>query len=66
MKWIVLLLPFSFLTACTGSNTDALEPHQIVAAPINKWVHWNEEVPVDVTEDKIIKAKRICPERYVD
>lgn len=61
-----LLLPCSLLAACTGSNTDALEPHQIVSAPKNRWVHWNEEVPVDVTEDKIIKAKRICPERYAD
>jgi len=64
IKW--LLFPFLFLTACTGSNTDPLEPHQIVNAPENRWVHWSENAPVDVTQEKAIRSKRVCPQGVSD
>jgi hypothetical protein len=66
IKWLVLFLPFSFLTACTGSNTDPLEPHQIVTASGNRWVHWDENAPVDVTQEKTIRPKRVCPQGVSD
>lgn len=66
IKRLVLFLPIYILTGCTGSNTDSLEPHQIVSAPGNRWVHWNENAPVDVTQEKTIKTKRVCPQSVVD
>lgn len=60
MKWIAVLSSAFILTACTGSNTDAIERHQIIASPENRWVHWGEEPPLDVTEAKVT-SNHDCP-----
>jgi len=45
---IMLCILVSLLSACV--NTDALLPHQIIAVPQNKWVGFEEETPLDVTD----------------
>ena len=47
---ILLLINALCFTACSRVNTDALLPHQIIAAPKNKWVGIEEETPLDVSE----------------
>lgn len=59
------LLTTTFLTACIGSNTDSLEPHQIIESPKQRWVCLSEEAPIDVTEDKI-KTNQACPRTHAD
>lgn len=62
---ITVLLSLALLTACIGNNTDSLEPHQIIESPKQRWTHWNEETPIDVTEEKII-TNHTCPHSYAD
>ena len=60
MKWIAVLSSSVILTACTSNNTDAIERHQIIASPENRWVHWGTEAPLDVTEAHAT-SKHHCP-----
>lgn len=46
----LLLVPVLLLSACFRINTDALQPHQIIAAPNDKWVGLEEETPLDVSD----------------
>lgn len=53
------------LSGCTVSNTDHLEPHQIISAPQHEWIHLNQDAPLDVTQEKI-KTKQVCPRSIED
>ena len=65
MKWIIMLLSGLALAGCFNDNRDALESHQIIAAPKNRWVHWGQENPVDVSEGEVISHKP-CKRKPVD
>ena len=67
MKWMLFLLSGFALTGCFNDNRDldALASHQIIAAPANRWVHWRDETPVDVSEEKVISHKP-CQRKPVD
>lgn len=64
MPYFLILLLF-LLTSCSQSNTDALEPHQIVTAPRFQWIHWDQDPAIDVTEAQI-KTRQTCPKRVID
>jgi hypothetical protein len=55
-----LLLVTLGLTACSLNHTDTLEPHQIIASPEHRWVHWQDSAPVDMTHAKV-KSHYDCP-----
>ena len=63
MKWIMVLCALATLTSCNKNGRDALETHQIIAEPKTHWVHWQQEVPVDVTEEhvKLKKPRQKLP-----
>ncbi len=65
MKKKILLMSCLLLSGCIGSNTDPLEPRQIIASPQNKWIHWDENPPVDVSQEEV-QTGSICPKRYLD
>ena len=63
MKWmpvISILYSTFLLSACGLNHTDVLESHEIIASPANRWIHWHDTVPLDVTEAKI-KTHHDCP-----
>ncbi len=65
MRWGMIVVCF-LLNGCTRSNTDHIESHQIISAPPAKqWVHWDEDAPIDVTQDKV-KTKQVCPRQRND
>lgn len=59
MKRTMLLCTLIFLQSCVpvGRETDALSTHQIIAEPRPKWVHWGQEAPIDVSEERVISHK---------
>jgi hypothetical protein len=60
MKWIAMLSVFLMLTSCYRNGRDAIEAHQVIAEPSNRWVHWGQEDPINVTEDKKITSLKPC------
>ncbi len=64
MRWTIFLMCF-LVGACSRSNTDALEPHEIVNSPAHNWVRWDQDAPLDVTQEKV-KTKQVCPRRRED
>lgn len=65
MKRIVFLLSGLALTGCFNDSLDKLSTHQIIAAPENRWVHWGQENPVDVS-DKEDRSHKACQRKPVD
>jgi len=65
MKWIFFVLSGVALTGCFNDRLDELSTHQIIAAPANRWVHWGQQNPVDVSEEKVISHKP-CKKNPVD
>ena len=65
MKWILSLLAGAILTGCFNDSLDELSPHQIIAAPKNRWVYWGQENPVDVS-DKSDRSHKACQKKPVD
>jgi hypothetical protein len=59
MKWLLVLCALATLTSCNKNGRDALETHQIIAEPKTRWIHWQQEEPVDVTEERV-KSIRPC------
>lgn len=65
MKWIVFLLSGCALTGCFNDSLDEISPHQIIAAPENRWVHWGQQNPVDVS-DKDDNSYKACQKKPID
>ncbi len=57
MKWIAILCTLFVLTSCYKNGRDAIESHQIIAEPGTRWIHWGQETPVDVTEERVDSVK---------
>lgn len=57
MKYLLVLAALLSLNSCYKNGRDAQEPHQIIAEPKNRWVHWQQEAPVDVSEDRETSVK---------
>ncbi len=53
MKWMVVLCTLLTLTGCYRNGRDALETHQVIAEPTKRWIHWQDEEPIDVTKDRV-------------
>ncbi len=57
---MAVLCMLLIVTSCYRNGRDALESHQIIAEPSTRWVHWQQEEPVDVTKGRIIKHIKPC------
>ena len=60
MNRIAVLCLLLMLASCYRNGRDALESHQIIAEPNTRWVHWEQEAPVDVTQDRLTKPIKPC------
>lgn len=60
MKGLGLSCVLFLLTACNNHATDAVSYQEVIASPPNRWIHWGETQPVDVTQ-AIEKSNDICP-----
>lgn len=57
MKRIMILVMLFALNGCYKNGRDATEAHQIIAEPKTRWIHWQQEEPIDVTEERVVSAK---------
>lgn len=57
MKRLLCIILVLCTSGCYKNGRDAQEPHQIVAEPANKWIHWQQEEPVDVTNERETSVK---------
>ncbi len=59
MKWLAMLCAIFILTCCHRNGRDAIESHQVLAEPNNRWVHWDRDPPINVTEERV-NSKAPC------
>lgn len=59
MKWLWVLCALTMLQGCYKNERDALAKHQIIDLPCKRWVTWEQEAPVDVTEERV-QSTRSC------
>lgn len=50
-KWTLILC--FIIGGCYQNGRDAIATHQIIAEPKSRLIHWQEEVPIAVTEKRI-------------
>lgn len=60
MRRVNLLWMILILSGCHHNGRDALASHQIIAEPSNRWVHWEQEEPVDVTKPRTVEPIKPC------
>lgn len=54
MKWMVITLWCVMVCACDLTRMEALEDHQVIAAPQKKKMDWfNPDTSIDVTQTQV-------------
>jgi hypothetical protein len=57
--WIAVIISAPLVASCTLMNTDGQLPHQIISAPEKRSIGWEDEIPLDVTEERKI-TRVVC------
>ena len=66
MRTIISLIMALFITSCTLNHTNAIETHQVIAAPKKIAKVFNQYGSIDVTRAHVKTHENRCAERSDD